>query len=810
MARAGASGHRSAPLDADRHFDTGDRFNVQPVERARIVVRGAVQGVGFRPFVYRLATDLGLAGWVLNSSSGVFIEVEGAGGAVASFIDRIERERPARAFVQSLEATRLDPAGYAGFTIRPSVEGDRTALILPDIATCPDCLRELLDPANRRHRYPFINCTNCGPRYSIIEALPYDRPKTTMGRFVMCEACRAEYVDPLDRRFHAQPTACPACGPHLEAWTPEGRARARHDPALAEAVDEVRRGGIVAIKGLGGFHLVVDARRDDAVARLRAAKRREEKPFALMYPSIEAVRADCEVSPAEARLLESPESPIVLLRKRGGAAARHAACGDGPSAAGRAGISVADAVAPGNPTLGVMLPYTPLHHLLLADLGFPVVATSGNVSDEPICTDEAEAVSRLRGMADLFLVHNRPIARHVDDSVVRVVAGREQIVRRARGYAPLPVPLDRATGTALAVGAHLKNSIALRIGANAFVSQHIGDLETPEAFEAFRRVIDNLGRLYGVEPDEVACDLHPEYLSTRHARQCGRPVREVQHHVAHVLSCMADNHLEPPALGVAWDGTGLGSDGSIWGGEFFHVTAGQVVRAAHLRTFPLPGGDVAVREPRRAAIGLLHEIDGAAAFDRATCAPVAAFGETERRVIRRMLESAVNSPRTSSAGRLFDAVASLAGLCQRVRYEGQAAMELEFALGGEPGGGASDEAYPFEVTSSGEVGAPLIVDWEPLVRAVVGDVTARVGPALVSRRFHNALAEIIIVVARRVGESRVVLSGGCFQNRYLTERTVARLAGEGFRPYWHQRVPPNDGGIALGQLAAMAWGLASR
>jgi hydrogenase maturation protein HypF len=756
-------------------------------ERVRAVIRGAVQGVGFRPFVFRLATELGLAGWVVNSASGVVVEVDGPRELLDTFLLRLDRDKPPRSFVQSFEATFLDPAGFASFEIRPSVAGAKTTLVLPDIATCPECLREVFDPSDRRFRYPFTNCTNCGPRFTIITALPYDRPSTSMAGFAMCDLCRAEYENPRDRRFHAQPTACPACGPRLELWDRSGSTGVDGDEALRAAAEQIRLGFIVAVKGLGGFHLVVDARNDEAVCRLRRLKAREEKPFALMYPSLASVEADCEVSESERRLLLSPESPIVLLTRRQQAERRDRA--------------IAPSVAPANPSLGVMLPYTPLHHLLMLEMGFPVVATSGNLSDEPICIDEREAVDRLGRLADGFLVHNRPIVRHADDSVVRVVLGRELVIRRARGYAPLPVALRRAADGVLAVGAHLKNTVALGVGSNAFVSQHIGDLETPQAYEAFRGVIDAFERLYEQPPSAVACDLHPDYLSTGYAHNRGLPVVGVQHHYAHVLACMAENELDEPVLGIAWDGTGFGLDGTVWGGEFLRVSGGTFSRTAHLRTFRLPGGDRAVREPRRAALGVLHALFGDDAFGMGRLEPVAAFTARELKVLSRMLARGVNVPLTSSAGRLFDAVASLCGLHHRVRFEGQAAMALEFALAGV----ATDEAYPFACRpGDGTPDAPVVVDWEAIVRGVLADVGAGVAIGRIAARFHNALAEMIVAVARHAGDLRVALSGGCFQNRYLTERTVTRLRAEGFRPYWHQRIPPNDGGIALGQLVAAA------
>jgi len=838
--------------------------------RLKLTVRGAVQGVGFRPFVFRLATGLRLAGWVNNSPQGVFIEVEGPALELEKFLLRLEAEKPPRSFIQSLEASWLDAVGFDKFEIRPSeTGGDKTALVLPDIATCPDCLREIFDPRNRRYRYPFTNCTNCGPRFSIIESLPYDRANTSMKAFTMCPECRAEYDEPHSRRFHAQPNACPVCGPRLELWQSgtgilpvsnskkDGDRRdacPTSDDALLAAAQAIREGIIVAVKGLGGFHLMADARNDKTVQLLRERKQREEKPFALMFPSLASVKAECEVSPLEERLLRSPESPIVLLRRI------QSSILNPPS-------SLSCHIAPGNPNLGVMLSYTPLHHLLMAELGFPVVATSGNLSDEPICTDEHEARERLGGIADVFLVHNRPIVRHVDDSIVRVMLDRELVLRRARGYAPLPITIGGTSSASpknlqkqnqgvaelrppkivLAVGAHLKNAVALLVGNQVFISQHIGDLETEQAHTAFRRVIADFQKLYEAVPQIIAADLHPDYLSTKFALERRAPSRhesskprlagtvpgvpkiiQVQHHIAHVLSCMAENEITPPVLGVSWDGTGYGTDGTVWGGEFFLVTDESAERIAHLRPFPLPGGDKAVKEPRRTALGLLHEISDDKVFEQKKLAPVAAFSSAELATLKTMLAKKLNSPVTTSMGRLFDAVASLINLRQQIRFEGQAAMELEFALDGIE----TDEAYELQLVESalqssagvppaistlrdmdrnkipashagGTPALPLyVLDWSPMVEAILADVQQGVSVGIISAKFHNALAESIVAVAKRAGQNRVVLSGGCFQNRYLTERTVRRLQAEGFRPYWHQRVPPNDGGIALGQVVA--------
>jgi hydrogenase maturation protein HypF len=755
----------------------------------RIAIRGLVQGVGFRPFVYRLATGLGLVGWVNNNPQGVCVEVEGPRESLEAFVGRIGPEKPPRAAIYSLESCFLDPVGYEAFEIRESEDaGATSAVVLPDIATCDDCLREVSDPTDRRCRYPFTNCTNCGPRFSIIQALPYDRPSTTMAGFVMCAACQAEYHDPLDRRFHAQPNACPVCGPHLALWDAGGALLASHDEALRQAEDALREGAVLAAKGLGGFHLMVDARNHDAVLRLRERKHREEKPLALMFPSLAAAKARCEVSALEERLLVSPESPIVLLELRD--------TGD-----------LSPALAPGNPYLGVMLPYTPLHHLLLADLGFPVVATSGNLSDEPICTEEHEALQRLAGIGDLFLVHNRPIARHVDDSVVRIVAGRELVMRRARGYAPLPVRLKEALPPILAVGAHLKNAVALALGSDVFVSQHIGDLETEQAFLAFQAATGDLPRLYSVAPEVIACDLHPDYLSTRFAEQTGPRVVHVQHHLAHVLSCMAENELAEPALGVAWDGTGYGLDGTIWGGEFLRIGDNGARRVAHFRPVSLLGGDRAAREPRRVALAVLYELLGEDAFARRDLAPIQAFSDAELAVLRGLLAGRLHAPAACSVGRLFDAMASLLGLRQVCAFEGQAAMELEFALadGSAAGVSVAAEPVPDGPGFGADAGGPVtVLDWAPVMMDTLRGLAKGGAVSAMSAGFHNALVESIVQVARKVGLEPVVLSGGCFQNKYLTERAVSRLREAGFRPYWHQRIPPNDGGIALGQAVAAA------
>ncbi|UCF37700.1 MAG: carbamoyltransferase HypF [Acidobacteriota bacterium] len=751
--------------------------------RFKIGLQGAVQGVGFRPFVYRLARELELNGWVQNSGEGVFIEIEGTPDRGLRFIERLRTEKPSHAAIQSLETYELDPVGYREFKIdRSTAKGKRT-LILPDLATCPDCLREIRDPANRRFRYPFTNCTNCGPRFSIILSLPYDRPNTTMREFPLCKDCAKEYEDPTDRRFHAQPTACPECGPALRLLNREGASIAVGPQALEDSCRAIRAGKILALKGIGGYQLIVDAANGAAVARLRHRKQRRHKPLALMCRDVEQVSGICRLSSKEKALLCSAEAPIVLLEKSSGCSSL-----------------IADEVAPANPNLGVMLPYSPLHYLIMDILPSPVVATSGNLSEEPICTDDDAALTRLEGIADLFLAHNRPIARHVDDSIARIICDRELILRRARGFAPLPLHLSQDLPPLLAVGPHLKNTIALSVGKNLFSSQHIGDLETEQSLEAFERVVADFRRLYEVEPVQIAHDLHPGYVSTQFAEKTGIPGVAVQHHYAHVLACMAENDLRAPALGLAWDGTGYGTDGTIWGGEFLSISDDSYERAAALRHFSLPGGEAAVKEPRRSAIGLLFEIFGERCFALTDLPAVRAFNASETRTIGRMLEREINSPRTTSMGRLFDAVAAILGVRQICGYEGQAAMELEF-LAGEI---QSDDRLSIVIQPCDTSPSRLVVNWESMIHAVIERWREKKSVQSIARAFHNTMADLAVRVAEKAAQSQVVLTGGCFQNRLLTETTIQYLKRAGFQPYWHQRIPPNDGGVSVGQLVAAA------
>ncbi len=758
------------------------------VRRMHVSIQGAVQGVGFRPFVHRLARSMDLKGWVMNSPQGVTVEVEGAPEDLEAFLLRLDKEKPPHAFFYSLEHHFLDPAPYSGFHIRESRRtGEHSAVVLPDIATCASCLEEIFDPDNRRFRYPFTNCTHCGPRYTIMESLPYDRRNTSMKTFTMCPECRREFEDPDDRRYHAQPNACPVCGPRLVLRDGGGGLLGEREAALSGAVDLIRGGRIVAVKGLGGFHLVVDAANRRAVERLRHRKRRDEKPFALMFPDLESAGAAAGLTPLDAGTLLSPASPIVLVRKTKDPAPE-----------------VCDAVAPANPYWGIMLPYTPLHHLLLRDLLRPVVATSGNLSEEPMCTDEDEAFIRLKDVADAFLVHDRPIVRHADDSIVRVMNGRLTVMRRARGYAPLPVLVDREMDETLAVGAHLKNTVAVGSGRRIIVSQHIGDLENQETLKVFEATVQSLKTLFRCEPGRIICDKHPDYLSSRFAESQGRKGRvfKVQHHYAHVLACLAENRISDRVLGVAWDGTGYGDDGTVWGGEFLLADFDGYERFAHLRTFSLPGGDAAVREPRRSALGVLFEMFGERMDDYSDLPCLKALKSKDVSVFKRMLKNGLNCPRTSSAGRLFDAAASLTGLCQTASFEAQAAAALEYLALDQPG----DEAYPFGLLDEGREASgksrPVVVDWQPMILNMIKELRTGKALEIISKKFHNTLAAAILSVARIAGRKKVVLTGGCFQNRTLSETVIRALEREGFQPYWPQRIPPNDGGIALGQAAA--------
>jgi hydrogenase maturation protein HypF len=757
----------------------------RPLAARHIHIKGVVQGVGFRPFVYNLAAELELAGRVLNSSSGVEIEAVGPDDVLDEFVERLMTDAPPLARIEYISATSVPPSAVdvpepGRFVIRHSQAQPGEFLpISPDMAVCDDCLRELFDSDDRRYRYSFINCTNCGPRFTIIQDIPYDRPKTTMAPFVMCPDCQAEYDDPANRRFHAQPNACPVCGPHV--WLQISNLQSpisSGDRAIQGVREMLVEGKVVAIKGLGGFHLACDATNDAAVALLRGRKGRVDKPFAIMSFDLKTVESYCQVDDDERALLTSRERPIVLLRWR-------------PD------TSISALVAPGNNYLGVMLPYTPLHYLLLEpadDFPIALVMTSGNYSEEPIAVDNDEALERLANLADAFLLHDRDIHARCDDSVTRIFAGAELPVRRSRGYAPYPVHLPFEVKQVLGVGGELKNTFCLTRDRYAFLSQHIGDMENYETLQFFEQMVEQLERTFRIEPEIIAYDLHPGYLSSRYARDNPTSciLQPVQHHHAHIASVMAENGLtgERPVIGVAFDGTGYGTDGAIWGGEFLVADYASFRRVAHLKYVPLPGGDAAIRRPYRTALAHLWAA-GIAWDDELPAVAAAPLGE--RAVLEQQLRKGVSVVPTSSVGRLFDAVSALAGVCQEINYEAQAAIELEMLVKGAVGGG---EAYAFDL--AGEE-----IDPAPCIGAVVADVRAGIPASVIAARFHSGLARMIRHVCSRIRKETdiwdVALSGGVFQNVALLGMVMPLLVEAGFTVYVHRLVPPNDACISLGQ-----------
>jgi hydrogenase maturation protein HypF len=741
----------------------------------QIDVKGIVQGVGFRPHVFQLAQRHALTGQVSNTASGVQLVVEGRTEAIDAFVDELQDQPPPLAQIVDLTVTSVDVEDRAGFVIASSSPAKiKTTLISPDVATCEDCLRELRDPADRRHGYPFINCTNCGPRYTIIDDIPYDRPNTTMSDFTMCPACQAEYDNPYDRRFHAQPNACRQCGPQVTFCDRKGNPLIEEDPIAATA-RLLRQGNIVAIKGLGGFHLAVDAFQDTAVARLRKRKVREEKPLAVMSANLEAVSTYAHIEAADAKLLTGIQRPIVLLPKR-------------------LPEKLAFSVAPRNRYYGVMLPYTPLHHLLLDHDLTALVMTSGNLSEEPIAIDNDEAFQRLGAIADYFLIHDRRINLRSDDSIMNVTAETPRMIRRSRGYVPKPVFLSRAMPSVLACGAELKNTVCLTRDDQAFVSQHIGDLENTASEAFFEQTIDQLQRILDIQPEAVACDAHPDYLSTnwatRHTRQ---PILEVFHHHAHIAACLAEHKVEGTVIGLAFDGTGLGDDGTIWGGEVLMADQAGYRRAAHIETVPMPGGAAAIKAPWRMALAYLQHVYGTSAGEM-ELPFLTNLDASQLQIVLQMAAKGINSPRTSSLGRLFDGVAALMGLRREVAFEGQAAMELEMI--------ADDQPHPPYAYQWRE-GQVKQISLAPIIRSVVDDIRLGVPAFVISRRFHQTLialfGDLCMTIADETGLKRVALSGGCFQNRLLLEGLIETLEEQGLTVFSHQQVPTNDGGIALGQ-----------
>ncbi|MDA8141248.1 MAG: carbamoyltransferase HypF [Desulfobacteraceae bacterium] len=741
----------------------------------RAQISGIVQGVGFRPFVHRLAHQFQLHGWVNNTAAGVTIEVEGPAQSVEAFFKALPAQKPPLAHITAIQIQDCPVTGYEAFTIEHSQAApSRTALISPDVAICHDCLRELFDPDDRRFHYPFINCTNCGPRYTIIDDIPYDRPNTAMAGFTMCALCQAEYDDPVDRRYHAQPNACAECGPSVALYDARRRPLTNGD-AIAQAAQLLQAGHILAVKGLGGFHLAVDAFNDDAVTRLRQRKHREEKPLAVMAPDLETIRTFAHVGQEEAQLLATIQRPIVLLPKL-------------------LPEKLAFAVAPRNHYYGVMLPYTPLHFLLMAHGFVALVMTSANLSEEPIAIDNDEAFTRLDQIADYFLIHNRPIRLRSDDSIARTVAGRTRLVRRSRGFVPVPVFLKEELPMVLACGAELKNTLCLTKGNQAFVSQHIGDLENQATEEFFLLTRTHLQRILDITPQAVACDLHPDYLNTRWARESsGLPVIQVQHHHAHIAACMAEHQIDGPVIGLAFDGTGFGPDHTVWGSEVLKADLANFERLAHIEQVAMPGSAAAIKEPWRMGLAWLHQAFGLDLWDLA----LPFINDTSRdkaSVILQMIEKHINAPLTSSLGRLFDAVAAIIGLRRDVAFEGQAAMELEMMADGQAQG---SYAYAWSKEPVARIQAA------PIIRAVVDDLLHGVPAFIISRRFHDTLAALFADLCGQIraqtGLTRVVLSGGCFQNALLLTGLTGALQQQGFDVYSHALVPTNDGGISLGQ-----------
>ncbi|GAB6140104.1 carbamoyltransferase HypF [Methylosoma difficile] len=733
-----------------------------------------MQGVGLRPLVLRLATLYQQHGWIANSQAGVSIAIEGCPAQQQVFLAALPLQLPPFATIKSLTITPQALANYPDFQIRSSqFDGKPSVFVLPDLATCPACVADLRNPASRFYRYPFTSCCHCGPRYSVMQKQPYDRAHTSMAAFALCDACWADYADVANRRLHAQTLACPNCGPQLQLLDAAGQPLAKAEDALTKAVEALRVGQIIAVKGIGGYQLLVDAGNEAAVLRLRDKKHRPQQPFALMVLDLPTAHQLAHITDIEQTALSSAAAPIVLLPRR------------------RA-TGIANAVAPDSALLGIMLAYSPLHHLLLGDFAAPVVATSGNRHHEPICIDDAEAFTCLAGIADVFLVHNRAIVRPLDDSIVRLINGNITVLRRARGYAPVPISLPEALPESVAVGGQMKSALAINQGAHIILSQHLGDLDTLATQQHLQATRLDLQHFYQTHPKQIQHDLHSGYSSSQMAQTWQGQHHAVQHHYAHALACMAEHSLDAPVLAIVWDGSGLGDDGTLWGGEFLLIQPTGYQRFAHLRTFPLPGGSKAMQEPRRAALGLLCEMFGDGAFERANLP----FSAQELALLKTALKRQMNCPQTSSAGRLFDGVASLLGIAQINHYEGQAAMALE-ASATALATTRQEKAYPFNISD----GKPVIIDWQPTLEAVIADIGQQ-PTAQIAAKFHCTLAEMMLAVARRAGQNTIVLSGGCMQNAFLVAAAVQDLTHAGFTVYCHQQIPPNDGGLAVGQLYA--------
>lgn len=747
--------------------------------RKNILIKGIVQGVGFRPFIHKLVKNYNLSGWVLNSNQGVEIEVEGKTEEINSFVNAIKEKLPPLAKIEKIEVSQLPLVGYKEFSIKKSIvkEEDSFVLVSPDISICEDCLQELFEPHNRRFRYPFINCTNCGPRFTIIKDIPYDRKKTTMDNFKMCSLCQNEYDDIEDRRYHAQPNACADCGPQVSLY--QNKRKIEGIDPLEKAVKLLKEGKIGAIKGLGGFHLACDATNNKAVARLRRLKNREAKPFALMFFSLEKITQYCKVGDKEKEWLVDRARPIVLLKKREDSV-------------------ISTSVAPGNNYLGVMLPYTPLHYLLLKDNFTALIMTSGNITDQPIIADNLEALDKLDGIVDFFLTYDRDIFNRCDDSVVKIINDDNVFFRRSRGYVPHPIILDFKLKEVLALGGELKSTIGFSKENYIFLSQYLGDLKSVETLEFFKESITSFKKMFKAKPEIIACDLHPDYLSTQYAEEMkvkkGFKIVKVQHHHAHIVSCMAENNVKEKVIGVAYDGTGYGDDGNVWGGEFLLCDLKKYSRAGHLKYCPLPGGDKAIVEPWRMTYSYLYSIYGPKAKtldidfnQRMDCNSLS--------IIEKMIDKNINSPLTSSCGRLFDAISSLIGIKDEISYEGQAAMELEsFCSSG------ITEGYKFRTYKEEE---KFIIDPQEIFINIIKDLKKGLDKKIIAAKFHNTVAEFTVDLCGKIRENTgingIALSGGVFQNKYLTEKVIFSLEDKGFKVYIQRKVPPNDGGISLGQ-----------
>jgi hydrogenase maturation protein HypF len=715
-------------------------------------------------------------GWVANTPDGVAIAIEGNPELQKLFLGRLDDNLPPFAKIISKSVIQQDLAGFHDFQVKPSaIDGTSSAFVLPDLATCPDCIGELLNPLSRFYHYPFISCCHCGPRYSIMTKQPYDRENTVMAPFILCHDCEQEYEAIDNRRFQAQTIACPQCGPRLQFLDGSGKLLEENHDALLAAVRQLKSGKIIALKGIGGYQLLVDAANQEATEQLRQRKHRPKKPFAIMVADLASAQKLCIISQLEQSVLTSSAAPIVLLKRREAAIDTSSIC---------------DSAAPDVSLLGIMLPCSPLHHLLLRELGSPLIATSGNRQNEPLCIDENQALGRLSGIADFFLIHDRPILRPLDDSIIRQINGKMTVLRRARGYAPIPITLKTDLPETLAVGGHLKSTIAINKGRQVILSQHLGDLDSEASQLQFQATLEDLQHFFGISPTCIMHDLHSDYVSTQIAQAFGKETQAVQHHYAHILSCMAEHDLEPPVLGIAWDGLGLGTDNKLWGSEFLLISPQGFNRFAHFRPFALPGGIKGIQEPRRAALGLLYEMYPESLFERKDLP----FSISELTLLKSALNKQINCPMTTSAGRLFDAVASLLGLCHFNQYEGQAAMMLENIASTA----SSTQHYQFQLIDDD----PIVYDWKNTFEQILDDIKQMISPALIAAKFHNTLSEIILAIAHQAGQKNIVLSGGCFQNALLVENVVVKLETAGFSVYCHERIPPNDGGLALGQLYA--------